>query len=587
MSHPYRMQLSGTAIDNLNPVSDKTLIDLRSGKSFEIKPHQIMAKQQLVTNTKKSHPFLQQLPTELSKSLESLHISSPHNESFNQIPSTRGSTTSNSSKNSIKSTTPNSNNSNINSTENSQTNLRSFNGINGLMLNNEDYHNSNEKFSYNELNDDNNKTNTEPKLPNILLEESEAIESNPQDPVQLNNYIPDRHLSKESVPENNNEQKGSSHSYAHQKSKSTANLIHPVFNTYATTNDENNSKSSISKSTVSLLPLETSLEMYRQNSKKTKDPNVLFSFAQLLIKTCLSKRSDNPLTQKEKDQYLEEAFIALKKSSKSGCIEAQYYLGDAFSVGLFNKGKPDLSKSLTFFESAGKARHAESAYRTAMCYKKGWGCTRDARKVVKFLEIAAINNHPVAMMEYGIYAFHGLMSFPEDINTKKKGISWLRRATECATELSCGAPYELALIYINGFKDLVIKDTNYAIKLLFKAANLGHAKSAAMLGKFYEIGDIVESNSDLSIHFYNLSANMGDVEGMMGLCSWYFVGSENLPQDYDEAFAWALRAAENHKHQKAMLLLERFYERGVGCEKDLNKSKYWGDLARAQNNKKK
>lgn len=657
-----------------------------NNNSPPIRPHQILAKQQLAANSRRPHPYLQQLPTDLSKSMESLHVSSPMNQSFDSSigRSPRGSTTSNSPVRSSQSSTLHSSKPN--------------NSIRALLAEDDGSSFYASLKSSSSDSNSNSASKSRQEVVNSMLVSPEIPKATPQREIKyeqkLDNIDLGSHRSKSesrdntidhysnftsvsndgdgdvsndilaatvddmppvppahgptrtffnSVPArvedktkndsdvvidtkntvNSEVEQGQNKIGLHKKSKSTLNLFHPVYNNVDTpseveipapaaakvyngssagalgentntinagtpTNNNDSDKEKIpdNRSSVNLLPMGTSIEMYRKNAKKTKDPEILLSFAQILIRTSLSKRSDNPLSEKEKEKYLDEAFLALKKSSKSGCIEAQYYLGDAFSVGLFSKGKPELNKSLTYFESAAKARHAESAYRTAMCYKKGWGCTRDARKVVKYLEIAAINNHPVAMMEYGIYAFHGLMSFPEDVNTKKKGISWLRRATECATELSCGAPYELALIYMNGFKDIVIKDTNYAVKLLFMASNLGHAKSATMLGKFYEIGDIVEANADLSIHFYNMSANLGDADGMIGLCSWYFVGSEHLPQDYDEAFAWAYLAAENYRHHKAMLLMERFYEFGVGCEKDLQKSKYWGDLARKQEKKK-
>lgn len=753
MSHPYRMQLPGNNI--IGPGKEE--IDLKFPDAIKnnqnhvaknsnnigakaIKPHQILAKQQLASNTRKSHPYLQQLPTGLSKSMESLHLNSPKNQSFDNLigRSPRGSQTSDST---------------INHTSRSSTlhSSKPINGIRSLLADDggSSYYPSDKSMSDNDessnslqINKGLNNNNSNVIIPNSLYRRDEPLrpkneypiipEYTPQNELMYKqkmpfSVIPEPTVKAENKPigkldgkldskldpefkdlnsnsnkdislEGNNlksknlegnilegELKDKSHikvddnlkeklditnvpqpklkskdsnqevdQYSnftdvnvdssvdfsdisnnqdnlnsktngdannseinqelqtdqdenftvHKKTKSVLNLLHPVYNnsenpietdnktetngghdnTIKSTEQSDNKINSSqipNNSNVNLLPLGTSIDMYRQNAKKTKDPETIFTFAQILIRTALSKRSDNPLTAKDREEYLNEAFIALKKASKLGSIEAQYYLGDAYSVGLFNNGKPDLNKSLTCFESAAKAKHAESAYRTAMCYKKGWGCTRDARKAVKYLEIASLNNHPVAMMEYGIYAFHGLMSFPDDMNTKKKGISWLRRATECATELSCGAPYELALIYLNGFKDIVIKDTNYAIKLLFKASSLGHGKSASMLGKFYEIGDIVEQNADLSIHFYNMSANLGDVDGIMGLCSWYFVGSEHLPQDFDEAFAWAYRAAENYKHIKAMLLLKRFYELGVGCDKDLKKSKYWGDLAKS------
>ncbi|GMF98730.1 unnamed protein product [[Candida] boidinii] len=271
----------------------------------------------------------------------------------------------------------------------------------------------------------------------------------------------------------------------------------------------------------SLVSTEDAFQLYSQNARKSKDPEVLLSYAELSLQRALSIKPIDKTEEKLKKKYLSEAHDALKRSSRIGLPESQYLLGDAYSVGIF--GKPDLAKALSYFEIAGKNRHTESAYRAAVCYRKGWGCHQDARKSVRYMEIAAMNNHPVAMMEYGIYCFHGLMGLSDDLNVKKQGINWLSRATEVATELSCTAPYELALIHLTGFRDIVIQDTSYAIRLLFQAANLGHSKSASMLGKFYEIGDIVDANSDLSIHFYTMSALKGDVEGMMGLCSWYWL----------------------------------------------------------------
>lgn len=329
-------------------------------------------------------------------------------------------------------------------------------------------------------------------------------------------------------------------------------------------------------SAPSVIPTEMSIDMHRKNASRTKDPEVLLEFAKMMIKVVIMNKSDDA---ERTSKYLSEAHAALKRAAKGGSLEAQYLLGDAYSVGLFTHGKPDNRKSLIYFESAAKAKHIESSYRTAVCYRKGLGCTPDSRKVIKYMEMAAMKSHPIAMMEYGIYLFHGMMGLSNDITTKKKGISWLTRATESATENSCAAPYELAMIYLHGFKDIVIKDTTYAIRLLYQAANLGHSKSASLLGKYYEIGDIVDRNSDLSIHFYNMAAELGNPAGMMGLCSWYFVGSERLSKDYDEAFAWAERAAEL-KDRRAMMSVQRFYQLGIGCNKDEQRANYWAQMVK-------
>ncbi|KAG7890442.1 hypothetical protein KL908_004279 [Ogataea polymorpha] len=358
-------------------------------------------------------------------------------------------------------------------------------------------------------------------------------------------------------------------------------IMSPIMHLSNATDSHDFLQHTLGPCSVSLVSTDKVLELYGRNAKKIRDPEVQFSYAQILVRNGLTIKPDDAAETKKRKEYLLEAHDLLKRSSRGGCVDAQYFLGDSYAVGMF--GKSDDSKALSYFEAAGKARHAEGAYRTAVCYRKGWGCSPDSRKVVKFLEIAALNNHPVAMMEYGIYCFKGLMGLPDDIITKRQGISWLKRATEVASELSCGAPYELGMIFLNGFRDIVIQDTKYAIKLFFHAASLGHAKSASLLGKLYEVGKLVEPNADLSIHFYNMAASSGDVDGMMGLCSWYFVGSDNLKQDYDEAFAWALRAA-GCGMVKAMLLLQRFYELGIGCEKDLAKARCWADLAKRSAN---
>lgn len=320
------------------------------------------------------------------------------------------------------------------------------------------------------------------------------------------------------------------------------------------------------------LPPDSTLSLHFENARKSKDPVAVLSYAQVLIKRALSEQPRSNRT------HLDQSHTLLKRAVKLGSIEAQYYLGDAYACGLFSKGKPDQNRALTCFELAAKARHAESAYRTSVCYRKGLGCSRDARKVIKYLDIAAMNGHPVAMMEYGIYCFHGLMGLGDDTNTKKRGIAWLRRATEAATPLSCGAPYELALIYQNGFRDIVIKDVVYAIKLLVRAAALGHAKSAVALGRAYEVGDGVVANEGLSLHFYTLAANLGDPDGMMGVCSWLFVGGEKDGPDYVTAVEWASKAAALGSARGARLL-ERCYRMGLGCDADEATAAHWANEA--------
>ncbi|KAI5969783.1 CHS4 [Candida margitis] len=385
-----------------------------------------------------------------------------------------------------------------------------------------------------------------------------------------------------------------------------------------------------------LLPRIKTLELYRKNAKKSNDPNVLFQYAQYMLQTALmlavesanntnintattnaplsfsSESGDNtPInnrsiensprkpdtSSKDKDKhkknksidfstievegnekklrkaFLKEAVFYLKKLSDKGYVEAQYLLGDAYSSGALDR--IDNKDAFILFQAAAKHGHTESAYRTSYCYEEGLGTGRDARKAVEYLKIAASRNHPAAMYKLGVYSFYSRMGLPNDMNTKKMGIKWLTRATNVATELTAAAPFELGKLYYNGFKDIVLLDKKYALELYAQAASLGHTQSAAILGHHYEVGEIVPQDSNLSIHYYTQAALGGDPNSMLAMCAWYLVGSDPyLPKDDQEAFEWAKRAALCNL-PKAQFALANFYDKGIGCTKDVKEAQHW------------
>ena len=278
--------------------------------------------------------------------------------------------------------------------------------------------------------------------------------------------------------------------------------------------------------------------------------------------------------KKLKKALLKEAVKYLKRLSDKGYVEAQYLLADAYSSGALDK--IDNKEAFILFQSAAKHGHVESAFRTSFCYEEGLGTGRDSRKAVEFLKIAASRNHPAAMYKLGVYSFYGRMGLPaNDMNTKKMGIKWLTRAANVATELTAAAPYELGKLYYNGFEDIVLIDKKYGLELFAQAAALGHLQSAAILGHHYEIGEIVPQDSNLSIHYYTQAALGGDPNSMLAMCAWYLVGSEPyLPKDDNEAFEWAKRAA-NCNLPKAQFALANFYEKGIGCIKNINEAQSW------------
>ncbi|CCK68681.1 Skt5p KNAG_0B02390 [Huiozyma naganishii CBS 8797] len=340
--------------------------------------------------------------------------------------------------------------------------------------------------------------------------------------------------------------------------------------------------------TSSLVPRLKTIEMYRENVKKSKDPMILFEFAQYMLQTALTMGSfdtDDEKNSEEaglKKQFLKEAQHYLKKLSLKGYSDAQYLLADVYASGVL--GKVNHKESFKLFQAAAKHGHIESAYRTSHCYEEGIGTIRDARKALNFLKFAASRNHPSAMFKLGLYSFYGRMGLSEDVMTKQNGIKWLSRAAARANDLTNAAPFELAKIYEAGFIDIVIPDQKYAMELYIQAATLGNVDSMTILGQTYETGNsVVPQDVGLSIHYYTQAALKGDPVAMLGLCAWYLLGAEPvLEKDIFEAFQWAQKAAIIG-YPKAQFTLGYFYENGKGCEPDSGMSRKWYEKA-AMNN---
>lgn len=314
---------------------------------------------------------------------------------------------------------------------------------------------------------------------------------------------------------------------------------------------------------ASLLSTQKTLEMYRQNVKKTNDFTIQYSFAIFLISTAMEQGLDvsDPKARKPSPQPLRdldspvvegsvtspyelvrEARHILQRLANGGYPFAQYYLADGYASGLFGKGKEDYGSAFPLFVLAAKHGHAESAYRTALCHEFGWGCRKDPAKAVQFLRTAASKRHPGAMTRLGKACLSG------DLGEKRyrEGIKWLKLAAEAADAQYNAAPYQLGCLYETGYGDDIFQDHGYAAELFTQAADLGHPEANHRMGDAYEHGLLgCPRDPALSVHFYTGAAERGHAAAMMGLCAWYMVGAPPiLERDEEEAYEWARRSAE-------------------------------------------
>ncbi|TQV95908.1 chitin synthase activator [Cordyceps javanica] len=341
---------------------------------------------------------------------------------------------------------------------------------------------------------------------------------------------------------------------------------------------------------ASLLSAQKTLEMYRQNVKKTTDFSIQYSFAVFLISTAQEQGLDwtdpkkKPAAHRDLDSPVVEVSVAspielvreakqiLQRLANGGYPFAQYYLADGYASGLFNKGKADYNSAFPLFVLAAKHGHAESAYRTALCYEFGWGCRKDPAKAVQFLRSAASKSHPGAMTRLGKACLSG------DLGEKRyrEGIKWMKLATEAADTQYNAAPYQLGCLYETGYGDDIFQDWKYTAELFTQAADLGHPEANYRMGDAYEHG-LLDCPKDpaLSVHFYTGAAERGHAAGMMGLCAWYMVGAiPILEKDEEEAYEWARRSADLG-YVKAQYAVGYFLEMGIGCRRDILEANVW------------
>lgn len=346
---------------------------------------------------------------------------------------------------------------------------------------------------------------------------------------------------------------------------------------------------------ASLLSYNQTINMYRENAKKTNNPDVQCDFAIFMVEAAKPLTTDQD--EETRWEYLSEAEKLLKQLSSRGHAESQYYLGNLYASGILSrKGKNEFDKAFPLFVQATKHHHADAAFRAAKCYEDALGCRRDNSKAVQFYRFvcnskkrchyislanrhqtifrkAATLNHPAAMYRLGIAEVNGDLGISKN---PRNGVKWLKRASEAATPEYPHAVHELALLHEKGIDNVVFVDLDYAVSLFAQAADLGYAPSAYRLGECYEYGKLnCPQDPALSIHYYTLAAEQGHREACFALTAWYLVGSPGvLPQSDEQAYVWAKRAADKEL-PKAEYALGYFSECGIGTVRNTEEAMQW------------
>jgi TPR repeat protein len=288
-------------------------------------------------------------------------------------------------------------------------------------------------------------------------------------------------------------------------------------------------------------------------------------------------RVDPKTRNKNREKYVMDAYKMVKKLVHAGYPDAMFYLADCYGQGLLGL-EVDAKEAFALYQSAAKAGHSESAYRTAVCcelgMEDGGGTKRDALKSVQWYRRAAALGNTPAMYKMGIILLKGLLGQQRN---PREALTWLKRAAERADEENPHALHELGLLYEStNNNDFIVRDEEYSKQLFTQAAELGYKFSQFRLGAAYEYGLMgCTVDARQSIIWYTRAAAQGEHQSELALSGWYLTGAEGILQQSDtEAYLWARKAAAAGL-PKAEYAMGYFTEVGIGVPSNLEDAKRW------------
>ena len=186
------------------------------------------------------------------------------------------------------------------------------------------------------------------------------------------------------------------------------------------------------------------------------------------------------------------AHLLIKKAAENDC-EAQALLGQILLDG---RGiQQDSALALKWFKVAAGRGHAMAANMVGRCFEHGWGTVADATQAARWYQLAATRG-----LDWGLYNWANLLATGRG----------------------------------------VMQDIPHAFQLYLQAANMGHAKSMNLVGRYYEEGTATLVVDLPQAHrWYQRSAEAGDFRGQFSHAC--VLATQ---ERWDEARYWLQRALQ-------------------------------------------
>lgn len=301
----------------------------------------------------------------------------------------------------------------------------------------------------------------------------------------------------------------------------------------------------------------------------------------------------------------EEGFKLLTEASDKRCPEAVFMLGQWYSKDRWNC-RTDVRKAFSHFREAADMSYLHAEAYVSQCYSNGDGTKKDPSLAFRYALRAAAHGDPESCYNAGEALLTGT-------GVKKDEARGFTLCSLAADDGYMKAQFTVANCYLRGKG--VQKDSAKGFEIHRMLAGKGFIKSVFHVAEAYYIGDSVKQDYNEAFRLFTEGASKDNA-----LCQYYlgecYMKGHGTKKDEDAAMKWYRKAAsqghviskkivEERKTQailedespfttfeksarsgnaQSMYILGRYYEDGIGIEKDLRKAKEWYSKAKKRGN---
>jgi len=230
---------------------------------------------------------------------------------------------------------------------------------------------------------------------------------------------------------------------------------------------------------------------------------------------------------------LEKAFGYFMKSAEQGNADAQTMLGRCYLNGYGIDENP--AEAFKWFLKSAEQGNARGQYGVAWCYRLGDGVQEDCNRAMEWYMKAAEQGYISAQHQIGEMFYFG--EGVEENNLK--AFEWYSKAAEQGKSESQA---RLGEIFYKG--QGINEDHEKAYNWFLKAAEAEEPGAFFGLGQMFFAGQHVSPNLQKAFGYFEKAVAKNHSHSHIYAALFYFLGSEEIRQDFDKAEELLMRCCE-------------------------------------------